>query len=523
MKMVKDLGPTLGRRSFLVGAAALGAITGLDLRRMALAADGATFTFGRPMETVQFDPHASQLSSSWHIQHLAVETLVTMGQDKTIQPGLATAWEWQGSTLVFTLREGVKFANGRDMTAEDVSASLERALTTKGNPWGLILRNRTAIKADGNKVSIEFSSPNNAALSALCATLTCILPMKEVADGSYDPTGEMFTGTGPFYVTEHIANDRWVLTANPHYWGGAPKVQTLVVRTIPSAQGLVAALTDGSIDAAMFNGDPDAEALLAAVPNVQTSVMETTDFAYLGLNCLGPDTPFADKRVRQAVALAVDRQQIIDFAMAGQAKLSYGWTQWGLTDDSKLALRDRDLERARALMAEAAPARTSLRYLIRAGSINEQVAQVLKQNLAEIGLDCQLETVDGGVWAKRVWGSSPSDMDLTNSSYTGFAHPLVTAHWWAPELSQFTAGYVPENPAYTAALNVATMEAVGDEAVNAALQTLYGIINEEAVKIPLCQMTDTIAWRADRVDMVPSTFETQNDVMNGIEAWSVKA
>lgn len=113
-------------------------------------------------------------------------------------------------------------------------------------------------------------------------------------------------------------------------------------------------------------------------------------------------------------------------------------------------------------------------------------------------------------------------MDITSSAYTGFAHPLVTAHWWAPDLSGFTKGYVPVNPAYTAALNKATVEASGDAEVNTALQDLYQIMNEDAVKIPINVNTETIAWRNDKVDMIPSSKQAQNDVLAGVETWSIK-
>lgn len=513
------------RRAFLAAAGAATFTAGtMGMRSVALAAGSGTFTFGRSRETTQLDPHRSQLSSSWHIQHMAFDSLVTLDDTFEVQPSLAESFEWQGNNLVFTLRPGVKFANGREMTQEDVTKSLERALVSKGNPWGLMLRNRSAIKAVGdNQIVIEFSGPNNVALNAMTATLVCIMPMKEIEDGTYDGEGEMFMGTGPYMVQEHIANDRWVLKANPHYWGGTPKTETVIVRQIPSVQGIVAALRDGSIDAAMFDGDPDAPALLAGIQNVSVHKLSSTDFNYVAMNCNAEDSPFKDKRVRQAVAYAIDRDQILNFALGGEAEPTFGWTQWGLTDDSKLAIRARDLDKAKALMAEASPARTTVKYLVRGGTaVHQNVAQVVAKNLAEIGITCELETVDGGVWAKRVWGTDPSEMDITSSAYTGFAHPLVTAHWWAPEVAGFTKGYAPVNPAYTAALNKATVEASGEADVNAALQDLYQIMNEEAVKIPINVNTETIAWRNDKVDMMPSAKQSQNDVLAGVETWSMK-
>lgn len=303
------------------GAATFAAGT-MGKRSVAMAAGGGTFTFGRSRETTQFDPHRSQLSSSWHIQHMAFDSRVTLDDNFDVQPSLADSFEWQGNNLVFTLRSGVKFANGREMTQEDVTKSLERALTSGGNPWwGLMLRNRTAIKAArDNQVVIEFGGPNNVALNAMTATLVCIMPMKEIEDGTYDGEGEMFMGTGPYSVQEYVTNDRWVLKANPHCRGGTPATDTVVVRQIPSVQGIVAALRDGSIDAAMFDGDRDAPALLAGVPNVSVHKLSSTGFNYVAMNCNAEDSPFKDNRVRQAVAYAIDRDRILNFALGGESE-----------------------------------------------------------------------------------------------------------------------------------------------------------------------------------------------------------
>ena len=516
----KHLG--LNRRDFLKGIAALGLTAGVSgIAQMAAAAGGKTFTFGRIRETKHLDPHTSQLSSSWHIQHMVYDSLVTLNDDFEVVPSIATAWEWDGNTLVFTIRDGVKYANGRAMTMDDVTGSLERALKSKGNPWGLLLRNKKAITQDGNKVSIEFDGPNNVALTALAATLVCIVPMVEEASGEWDAKTDMFMGTGPYSVESHVANDRWTLKANPHYWGGVPKTEKVVVRTIPQVQSLVAALRDGSIDAASFDGNPDAPALLAGAPNVEVSRLDTTDFYYIGLNAVAEGSPFLDKRVRQAMALCIDREQLIEFAFAGRAGLSYGWTQWGLTDDSKLPLREQDIEKAKALIAEAKLPSNKIKVLVREGDTLSAVAQVVKQSAKKIGLELDLEVVDGGVWSKRTWGTRPSDMTMVVSRYTGFAHPLITAHWWAPEMAGFTKGYVPENKAYSAALNNAVTKASGDD-VDGSLQALYEILNEEAVKIPLCTDIDTIAWRSDRVTMSPSKKQAQNDIISGVETFEMK-
>lgn len=516
----------LTRRELLkaAGIGAFGLATNpLWLRNAALAATGGTITWARPTETVLMDPHSSSLGTSWELQHLAYDSLLRMDDNLKIQPSLAEAWEWKSNTLVFTLRSGVKFANGRTMTQNDVVKSLDRCLTAGGSPWGLLLRNKKEIRAAGdNQVEIEFDGSNRIAEYALAATLASILPMKELEAGTYDPKSDKFMGTGPFYVESHTANDRWIFKRNPYYWQkGLPKVDTFVSRTIPTNQGIIAGLRDGSIDIASFSADGDAPALLKGVPNIKVVAQVRSDYSLIKLNALGENSIFADLKVRQAVGYAIDRQQILDFAFGGTGSLTYGFTQFGLLDDSKLEIQSRDIKKAKALIAEAKPAtmKTSILYGTELES-SSLAAQIIKQNLEEIGFEVKLEGVDQGTWVKRVWGSRPSQFDITPSYFSGFAHPLFTAHWYAPDLAGFTAGYLPVDKDYTALLNEALF-AETDQEMMTALQKAYEFINSQCLVIPTFSRVETIAWRTDKISANPSKMQGQNNVMANAETFQV--
>lgn len=507
------------RRSLLKGLVASGLlVAGSGIRTAAFAQTGQVLTWARPSETTLYDPQQSNLGSAWQLQHLVYEPLVTLDDDLNFVPALATAWEWQDNTLVFTLREGVKFANGREMTVDDVVGSITRVMTEVKSPWKLMLRNFESVSSPAPlTVAVAFDGPNNVALAAFSASLACILPMQEVKDGSVSLESDMFMGTGPFVVESHTANDRWVLNANPHYWQeGMPKVQQVIVRTVPATQGLIAALKDGSADIATFEANPDAPALLGGIQNVEFVTQEHTSYHVLGLNGVAEGGLFTDLRLRQAVALAVDRQQIIDFVYAGNSSSTMGFTQFKVGDDSKLPLPGKDLDRARALVKEAGAEGKSFALSYPNSDVNAAFAQIIKQQLSEIGLTANLEGLEQGVWAGRVWGSNPSQFDMTLTYFAGFANPMITAHWWAPEIAGFTAGYVPQDPTYTDALNAAVLG--NDEE---ALQVLYNRMNEQAAMIPLCVRSETVAWRTDKVKASPSAFQTQEDLMAGIEAFEV--
>lgn len=513
----------LNRRAFLARLGAAGLIlTGSGIRQAAMAAEGNTLVWARPAETTLYDPHTAGLGNAWQLMHLIYETLVTLDDDLNVVPALASAWEWEDNALVFTIRSGVKFANGRDMTLDDVVRSIQRAMTAPGNPWPLLLRNLSGVSARGDsQVVMAFDGPNAIALDAMTATLMAILPMAELDAGTFSTENDMMMGTGPFSVESHVVNDQWVLRRNPNYWqADMPKVDSLIVRNVPSAQGLVAALRDGSADIASFEANPDAPALIAGIADVTHVTQRQTAYHFVALNAVREGGLFTDLRVRQAVALAIDRQQIVDFVYAGASTPTYGFTQFGVGDDSALPLVGPDLDRARALVREAGAEGRSFNLLYANTDVTSAMAQLLAQQLAAIGLNAELEGAEPGVWLGRTWGSNPSDLDMTVTYYAGFGNPLITAHWWAPELAGFTAGHVAADPAYTEALNTAIFSS--GEAAVAALQALYVRLNENANKIPLCVRSETVAWRTDRADMAPSVFQTQEDILAGVEAFARK-
>ena len=121
-------------------------------------------------------------------------------------------------------------------------------------------------------------------------------------------------------LEEHLPDESWTFVRNPHYWrDGLPNADRIVVRIIPEEAALLAALRDGSIDIALVDS-VDALSLLVDIPNVEVVGQEVAQTYNLYLNTVNPDTVFSDARVRQAVNLALNRQQLGDLALAGYAR-----------------------------------------------------------------------------------------------------------------------------------------------------------------------------------------------------------
>jgi len=202
-KQVETAVPTLSRRTLIHAGAAIAA--SLALPRAVLAQEGPSITWGKSIEVSMIDPHTALVGSAWQLQYLVYETLVQMGDNFETLPGLAESWDTPSpTTYVFHLREGVKFSNGRPMTAADVAGSLNRIIDPGfGSWWAFQLGSVKAITATDEKtVTVELNEPFTPLLASLAASMTAILPMEEIAAGTFDPTKNML-GTGPFMVTEH--------------------------------------------------------------------------------------------------------------------------------------------------------------------------------------------------------------------------------------------------------------------------------------------------------------------------------
>lgn len=514
----------LSRRAVMrTGLAALGATAlGALPSRLARAA-GGTLTWAKPLEATSLDPHTSILGSSWQLLHLVYDSLVDVDGELNPIPGIAESWEQESPTsYVFTLREGVRFSDGEPVTVEDAVGSLQRMIDpATGSWWGLPLGPVTKIAAlDERRLRVSLSRPHEPFIAAMAPTMTSILPMKKLRDGSFDPTKDLL-GSGPYHVVSHVQDDSWVLERNPYYWKeGVPLIERLVIRIVPNDNARIAMLRDGTVEIASFEASPDAPLLLSAVPNVEVRIEDVTNFYILALNAVREGSPFKSLELRQAVALALDREQIRDIALGGAgdptAVMAPGFNACDL---DALPLFKRDVERAKTLVEQAGAAGLSFELLVRNIAADIQMAQVIQQNVAEIGLTANIAVIDEGIWVRRAWVDNPSDFEATIGWYAGYADPALVTLWWDPEIAGFTAGHVTKDEALNALIQQGLTTA-GDER-KAVLQQLCNHIDETANVIPLVTRRDTIAYRTDRLEADLNYVEGYVHTLRGIETYKL--
>ncbi|NLE23495.1 MAG: ABC transporter substrate-binding protein [Actinobacteria bacterium] len=292
-------------------------------------AEPLTFRVGWLLEPDNLNPFIGLLGQDYQIWHLNYDFLVGFdAKDLSPRPEIAESWEASedGKTWTFTIRQGVKWQDGKPLTARDVAFTfnyiVENNLQTLAVYTGGIV-GATAI--DDATVEITTEQPK----ANMLAMVVPIIPEHiwskvsgEKATTSYQNEPPII-GSGPFQVVEWNKGKYIRLVANKDYWGGAPKIDELLFENYKSADTMAADLKQGAIDAAVEL--PQAQyPSLTAIDGVTGLKGTHWRFHELGFNCYdSPDSlgnpVLLDEKFRQALNWAIDRQKIVDVAFFGQA------------------------------------------------------------------------------------------------------------------------------------------------------------------------------------------------------------
>jgi len=509
--------------------ALLGAGLALGLAGAPVALAQTTISWGKPSEVLSTDPHLSGDGTSWTVFYLIYDQLMGTTGDMKPAPGLAESWEQTSPTsYAFKLRQNAKFSNGRPVTSADVVGSLKRLLDPKlGAAWGRQLRAVKDVVADGDHgVRIELSEPLTPLLSILAVSTTSILPMKELAEGSFDPLKGML-GSGPFMVKEHLQDESWTLERNPHYWReGHPKVDRLVIRIMPDDTTRMAALREGRVDFATFE-NPDTPRLLKSVPNVDVYIQQTPNYFRLDVSALQENSPFKDDRLRKALAYAVDRDQMVQIVFGGDSKPEY------LVPDAfgppascrehpsyKLPRAER-LKIARDLVKQAGAENRKVTIIASPVLVTYPlIAQVLQRNLRDIGLQPEIQQVPVAEWYKRVFNKD-TDFNLAVSWFAGYGDPAIVMNWWAPGAIAAYAGFMKPVEEYTQVMASVRSLPNGPERQQAMARGC-DIVYEQANLLPLVNKPDYIGFRRDLIEPKFAKLEGNFDVLKFAEEFTRK-
>jgi peptide/nickel transport system substrate-binding protein len=318
-----------------------------------------------------------------------------------------------GKKLTLTLRDGVKFHNGQELTSADVKYTFDELFSSNGYksssfydpPVGPPSKAVDAPKdkgtphigsletPDGKTVVFNLARPSlKQQLLANLVTIA-IIPTGSVAQQKDSPVG-----SGPFkFVSFDQSQNIVELAANADYWEGAPKIEKLRVKTVTDANSLQAELQSGAVDIAPQPSNllPDTIKALAGASNLKVEQFDGSNIQYLVLNT--ESAPLNNPKVRQAIAYAIDRDKIVKDLFFDQAKVADSilpTTSWAYTTGTKYTY---DTAKAKSLLEEAGYKNEPVVFKFTSGNAAvSQYAQVIQSSLTDAGLNVQIETLEGG-------------------------------------------------------------------------------------------------------------------------------
>ena len=340
--------------------------------------------------------------------------IVQYDEDLQIQPHLAESWELTDSTVTFRLREDVRWHDGEPVTAEDVRFTFELAMDPEtASLLGSAYLNQveSATVLDEYTIRFDFVAPHAQALDAfwwppLPRHLLQGVPAAEMSQAGYN---QRPIGSGPFRFVSWERNQQLTLEAYdsfPAGLGGRPHLDRVVFRVIPEPTTMITELLNGSADMIGYTLLPDQAIQLENQRGVQLRHYPSREFTYIGWNNASP--LFEDSRVRRALAMAINRPELIRALLHGLAAPASGMIPPWSPLHSEIEPLEYDPEEARRLLAEAgwgdsngdgvldrsgAPFQFTL-LVNSANRMHQDIATVIQQGLGRLGIAVELRTIE---------------------------------------------------------------------------------------------------------------------------------
>jgi peptide/nickel transport system substrate-binding protein len=419
----------LSRREFLTTCAVASSVPVLGRSPGVAAANdpprkGGTLRVGFYIEAATMDPHLSGSKIDRQVYHNIYEPLVTLDTRLGIRPGLAESWSQPDPrTLVFKLRRGVKFHDGTAFDAEAARFNFERMKTEpKSVRKGEVANIDTVEVVDSRTVKVNLKKPDAALLATLTDRAGMMVSPKVVQErGAELGRNARGAGTGPFEFVEWVRDSHLVIKRNDAYWNrqGGPYLDRIRYRPIPDDVVKLQSLQSGEIDVMDYVQPRDVAAVKADKNLVVVDVPSLADFAYQ-LNLTRP--PFSTKALRQAVAYALDLEQIVKGVWLNVGVPANGPippTSWAY--DRSIAPIRRDLARARAKLAEGGqPNGFTFTLTTNNIPINIQEAEVMQAQLAEAGITAKVKLVDS---ATLIADGNSKNFEMVSFQWSGRPDP----------------------------------------------------------------------------------------------------
>ena len=406
---------------------AAGATPSMDTTPDANAKPGGRLKAGLQADPTGFDAQTQNLTAIWHaIEHI-YNRLTRVQPDLTIVPDLAESVEisQDGVTYTFKLRQGVKFHDGSDLKASDVVFTYKRLVDpATASPSASDLDSMKDIAApDDSTVVITLKTADASFLGQTAGVDVSILS-EAVGKANSNNFNDNVIGTGPFMYKDYVPNTSITVDKNPNYWEASLPFLDGIDFTIASTDSSrTTALVQGAVDFIEYAPLADIDSTFGPGSGFTLAGNSNNNIRFLAMNMR--KTPFDNLKVRQAIAMVIDRAAVLGPAVFGHGTPVEGLfppDNWaGLTDP----IPTPDIDAAKKLMADAGFAdgfKTKITSWAQYSFLNA-AATVIQEQLKAINIDAELDFVENDVMSQKVYVDFDYEIAVTGDS--GFLDPNV--------------------------------------------------------------------------------------------------
>ena len=383
----------------------LGLIMTTLISGIAAGKDSVNVAVGSPPQTM--NPHGSDSDCNLSVMGNIFEGLLYREPAGELGPGLATSWERVDDvTWRFTLRKGVKFHNGNDFTWEDVKFTFNRLKepypVSEFLAFGGIIKSVETVNGDSWTIDVKTTIPVPYFVQNLHQVF--IMDKESTESRSIGEIGQNPIGTGPYKFVEWVKGSYLKLTVNENYWGEAPSIKNAEITPITEPSTRLAAIATGQVDI-LQDVPVELFETVANDINIEVVTRPARRAIYLSLRN-EPGFPASDVRVRKAMYLAINEDEIIEKVMFGHA-----FPAAQIPDpptvgyDSSLKHLSYDPERAKLLLAEAGYPDG---FEIKLTGPNDryvrdaQICEAIAKQLAKVGIKVELDTKPKAIFFPEV-------------------------------------------------------------------------------------------------------------------------
>ena len=384
------------------------------------------------------DPQNSN-SISCATAEICTYAMLTRNVEGEIKPDAAESWDISDDGLEYTfhLRQGVKFHNGNDFTAEDVAYTFHRMLTVEGGvntefidqikgADELLAGETDTLEGvevvDDYTIKVTLKEPFAGFLASISSPGVSIYDSEatEAAGDQFGMDPAVTVGTGPFEFSSWSFNNQLVLTRNEDYWKGASGLPGVVIKIIPDTETQSMMFESGELDILDLDYAADSADRFTETYPDQIVQGPRVGIVYFTMNF--NKEPFQDVRVRKAVQMSIDRQAILDALYGGRGQVEQGIFPHGLIgfnpDQEEIKY---DPEAAKALLAEAGYADGFDMEIAADSSASDTMTmalEIVSDQLAEVGIRAEIKNYDESTWLEtRKSGELGSFMSTWSADY----------------------------------------------------------------------------------------------------------